>query len=99
MVTLVFIVVALAVGSELLYRGVLFRALASYVSVPAAILGSCIAFGFTNPVFGLAEGIIVGAACAIVYYKTRHLLAAITANAVFTVSAGGLTLYHSLMHR
>lgn len=95
---LVLVVVALSVGSELLYRGVLFRTLAGYVSVPAAILGSCIAFGFTNPVFGLAEGIIIGAACAIVYYRTRHLLAAIAANAVFTVGAGGLTLYHSLMH-
>lgn len=94
---LMFFVVALALGSELLYRGVLFRTLAAYVSLPAAILGSCMVFAFTNPLFGLPEGIIIGAACAIVYYRTRHLLAAITANAVFTVSAGGLTLYHSLM--
>ena len=94
---LVFFVVALALGSELLYRGVLFRTLATYVSLPAAILGSCMVFAFTNPLFGLPEGIIIGAACAVVYYRTRHLLTAITANAVFMVSAGGLTLYHSLM--
>lgn len=94
---LVFFVVALALGSELLYRGVSFRTLAAYVSLPAAILGSCMVFAFTNPLFGLPEGIIIGAACAIVYYKTRHLLTAVVGNAVFTVSAGGLTLYHVLV--
>ena len=94
---LVIFVVALALGSELLYRGVLFRTLAAYVSLPAAILGSCMVFAFTNPLFGLPEGIIIGAACAIVYYRTRHLLTAIVANVVFTVSAGGLTLYHVLV--
>jgi hypothetical protein len=76
---------------------VLFRTLAAYVSLPAAILGSRLVFAFTNPLFGFPEGIIIGAACAIVYYRTRHLLTAIVANAVFTVSAGGLTLYHALV--
>jgi membrane protease YdiL (CAAX protease family) len=95
---LVFFIIILAVSSEVVYRGVVFRTLADYVSTPAAVFGSCMLFAFICPVLNFPIAIILGGASAILYYRTRNLLASITANAIFTVGGGALTLYHGLMH-
>jgi membrane protease YdiL (CAAX protease family) len=95
---LVFFITIVAVSSEVVYRGVVFRTLVDYASTPAAVLGSCMLFAFICPVLSFPSAIILGGASAILYYRTRNLLASITANAIFTVGGGALTLYHGLMH-
>jgi membrane protease YdiL (CAAX protease family) len=96
---LVFLVIALAVGGEVVFRGVVFRTLAGCSSVPAAVLGSCLLFAYVCPVLSLPTAVILGVVSAILYHRTRNLLAPIIANAVFTVGGGALTLYYGLMHR
>jgi membrane protease YdiL (CAAX protease family) len=95
---LVFFVIVLAVSSEVVYRGVVFRTLTDYANTPAAVLGSCMLFAIICPVLSFPSAIILGVASAILYYRTRSLLASITANAIFTVGGGALSLYHGLMH-
>ena len=96
---LVLLVIALAGGGEVVYRGIVFRTLAQYSSVPAAMLGSCFLFAYIFPVLDFSAAIILGIASAILYDRTRNLLAPITANAAFTVAGGALTLYHDLIRR
>lgn len=95
---LVFFVIILAVSGEVVYRGVVFRTLADYASTPAAVLGSCMLFAFICPVLTFPSAIILGVASAILYHRTRNILASITANAIFTIGGGALTLYHGLMN-
>jgi membrane protease YdiL (CAAX protease family) len=95
---LVFFIIILAVSSEVVYRGVVFRTLADYASTrqPYSRAACCsLSFG---PVLNSPIAIILGGASAILYYRTRNLLASITVNAIFTFGGGALTLYHGLMH-
>jgi membrane protease YdiL (CAAX protease family) len=96
---LVLFILALSVTGEIVYRRVVFRTLADYTSVPAAVLGSCLLFAYISPVFSFPFAIILGAVSAILYYKTRNLLAPIIANVVLTLGGGALTLYQVLMRR
>ena len=94
----IFLIIVLAVCSEVVCRGVVFRTLANYATTPAAILGSALVFASIYPVLSFAVAMILGSVCALLYYRTRNLLAPIVANAVFTTGGGALTLYRSLMH-
>jgi len=94
---LVFFTFALAVSSEIVFRGIVFRTCARYASVPAAILASCLLFALIFPALGFIAAIILSVTSSILYYKTRNLLASILANALFTVGGNGITLYHRLM--
>ena len=96
---LIFFVIALAVSGEVIYRGIVFRTLSDYASVPAAVFGSCLLFAYVCPVLSFPAAIILGAVSAILYYTTRNLAASIIANATFTFAGGALTLYHALLHR
>ncbi len=89
---------ALAVTSEMVYRGVVFRTLASYATVPAAILASGLLFAYMYPVLSFPAATILGIASAILYYRTGNLLASTISNAVFTVGGGALTLYRLMHH-
>lgn len=94
---LLFFIFALAVTSEIVFRGVVFRTFAGYASVPAAALVSCLLFAYIFPVLSFLAAIILGATSSILYYRTRNLLAPIFANALFTVGGSGIALYHRLM--
>jgi membrane protease YdiL (CAAX protease family) len=82
---LLFFIFALAVSSEIVFRGIVLRTTARYASVPAAALASCLLFAYIFPVLGFVPAIILGVTSSILYYKTRTLLASILANALFTV--------------
>ena len=64
---LVFFIIILAVSSELVYRGVVFRTLVDYASTPAAVLGSCMLFAFICPVLSFPSAAILGVTSAILY--------------------------------
>ena len=95
---LLFFIFALAVSSEIVFRGIVLRTVARYGSVPAAALASCLLFASIFPVLGFVPAIILGVTSSILYYKTRTLLAPILANALFTVDGSGIALYHNLMY-
>jgi len=88
--------IALALNSEIVFRGIVFRTFAEYASIPAAVLGSCLLFLFICPVLGVLSAIILSVSSAILFYKTRNLIASVTANLIFTLAGSGLTVYHSL---
>ena len=94
---LLFFIFALAVSSEIVFRGIVFRTCARYATVPAAALASCLLFAYIFPVVGFIAAIILSVTSSILYHKTRNLLASILANALFTVGGNGITLYHHLM--
>lgn len=91
--------IALAISGEVVYRAVVFKSLAESASVPAAVVGSCLLFAYICPVLSFPAGVILGVVSAILYYRTRNLLAPIVANIVLTLGGGGLTVYHTLMRR
>jgi membrane protease YdiL (CAAX protease family) len=95
---LLFFIFALAVSSEIVFRGIVLRTIARYAGVPAAALASCLPFAYIFPVLGFAPAIILGVTSSILYDKTRTLLAPILANALFTVGGSGIALYHNLMY-
>jgi membrane protease YdiL (CAAX protease family) len=94
---LLFFIFALAVSSEIVFRGIILRTFAGYASIPAAALASSLLFAYIFPVLGFGAGIILGITSSILYYKTKNLLAPIFANALFTVGGSGIALYHRLM--
>jgi membrane protease YdiL (CAAX protease family) len=57
---LIFFVIALAVSGEVIYRGIVFRTLSDYASVPAAVFGSCLLFASVCPVLSFPAAIILG---------------------------------------
>ncbi|HXZ42781.1 MAG TPA: CPBP family intramembrane glutamic endopeptidase [Terriglobales bacterium] len=93
----VLFVVALGLSSELAYRGVVFRTLVETASVPAAVVGSCLLFAWVYPALSFPVATILGVVSALLYYRTRNLIAPIIANIVVTLGGGALTLYRGLM--
>lgn len=84
------VVLALPIASEMVFRGVILRTLAEYVSIPAAIIASSVLFAYWWPVLDWYEAIVVGLVSAILYCRTRTLTASIIANAVLSVGSGVL---------
>ncbi len=95
---LLLIILALAISSEVLFRGVVFRTFERCASVPAAVIASCFLFAVACPVFGYPAAIILGVVAAVLFYRTRNLLASIIANALFTLGGGAIMLYRGFMH-
>lgn len=83
---------------ELFFGGILFRSLAEYASVPASIIASCLLGAYLWPVGSPFAGVIFGAVSAILFYKSRFLLASIVAATVF-LCAGPLCsqVFHHFM--
>jgi membrane protease YdiL (CAAX protease family) len=92
---LMFLMVALAlpIASELVFRGVILRTLAEYVSIPAAIIASSVLFAYWWPVLDWYEAIIIGLVSAILYCRTRTLTASVIANAILSVGSGVLIVF------
>lgn len=95
---LIFFVIALALGSEVLFRGIVLRTLEGCASRWAAILGSTLLFAAIYPVVDPPAAIILGVASAMLYKRTRNLLAPSTANAIFITGGAAIRLYHVMMH-
>lgn len=90
--------VAIALLSEIVFRGIVFRIFAEYASVPAALIASCLFFLFVCPVLGIFSATILSVSSAVVFYRTRNLISSVTTNLLFTLAGSGLTVYHSLQN-
>lgn len=95
---LAFFVLALAISSEIVFRGIVFRTLKGYASAPAAVFASCLIFATVCPVFSYPNAIILGVVSAILFQRFRNLLAPITANVLFMLGGSAIMLYRGLMH-
>jgi membrane protease YdiL (CAAX protease family) len=93
---LVLLVVALPVAGELVFRGIVFRTLCEHVSVPAAVIGSTLAFAYLSPVFDAPTRILLGLGSAALFYKTRNLASSIAANIVMTCCVCAFILFRGL---
>lgn len=95
---LLLVILALAISSEVVFRGVVFRTLALHASVPAAVVASCFLFVMVCPVFtSYPAAIILGVVAAVLFYRTRNLLASIVANVLFTLGGAAIMLYRGFM--
>jgi membrane protease YdiL (CAAX protease family) len=88
---LAFFVISMAAASEAVFRGVVLRTLAGYASLAAALFGSCLLFAYAYPLFSFPTAMILGLASALVYYKTRNLIARFL-RALFSQSPAALSL-------
>jgi membrane protease YdiL (CAAX protease family) len=91
---------AAPVAEEILYRGVLFRALANRIRVPAATLLSAAVFAavhFYNDAYGLLSVAAVGITCALCFAATRNLATAILLHALynFAIKVPEWIVYHA----
>src|ERR1051325_2483737 len=91
---LLVVIFALAFTSEVVFRGIVFKTLAQYTTIPAAVLASCLLFACFFPVLGFMAAIILGVMSSTLYYRTKNLIAPVTANALFTAGCSGIALYH-----
>jgi membrane protease YdiL (CAAX protease family) len=89
---IVLIIPSLAISTEIVFRGIVFRTFAEYTAMPAAIIGSCLLFAHLWPLFGQTAGIIFGVVSAFLYHRTRRLAACVIANVTFTILAGVFAL-------
>jgi membrane protease YdiL (CAAX protease family) len=76
--------VVLPIAGEMVFSGIVFGTLSEHVSIPAAAIGSTLAFAFIWPLFDVATRLLLGLTSAILFYRTRSLVAPIAANVVVT---------------
>jgi len=92
----VLLVVALPVSGEMVFRGIVFRTLAEYATIPAAVIGNSLVFAYFWPVYNWPLRVLIGAALGLLYYRTQSLVSSIIANAAFTSCICAFTVYNSL---
>ena len=83
---------ALPIASEIVFRGIVLRSLAQFVSMPAAVVASALLFTLWWPVLGWSGSATLGVVSAILYVRTRSLIAPIIANSVLSVGSAVLVL-------
>ena len=74
-----------AISSEIVYRGIIFKALLESSSVVPAVLLSAFAFALVWPIYNPIIGLLLGLATAVLYNRFRNVLPAIVADAVLTI--------------
>jgi membrane protease YdiL (CAAX protease family) len=93
----ILLVSAIAICTEVFFRGIVMRTLAEYSNLPSSIIASCLLsaylWSFDTPA---ATAAILGAVSGILFYKTRFLLSSIVATAVFLTTG---PLCSAIFHR
>ncbi len=93
---LVLLAILLPTSSEIVFRGIIFKAfLESSSMVPAALL-SAFAFALVWPIYNSIIGFLLGLATALLYHRFRNVLPAIVANAVLTIACAATLVYRRL---
>lgn len=84
--------VALPIASEVVFRGIVLRSFAYFVSVPAAVVASTLLFALWWPVMNWYGSVVLGVISAILYVRTRTLTASVVANSVVSLGSAALIL-------
>jgi membrane protease YdiL (CAAX protease family) len=83
---------ALPLASEIVFRGIVLRSLAQFVSMPAAVVASALLFTLWWPVLGWYGSVTLGVVSAVLYVRTRTLTASVVANSVLSVGSAVFVL-------
>lgn len=85
--TLLLLAVALPLASEVVFRGIILRTLRVCAGAPAAVVASTVLFAVWWPVLGWYGSAVLGLVSALLYIRTRGILASVVANSVCTVGS------------
>jgi membrane protease YdiL (CAAX protease family) len=86
MFVLVLLAILLPISSEIVYRGIIFKALLESSSVVPAVLLTAFAFALVWPIYNPIIGLLLGLATAVLYNRFHNVLPAIVADAVLTIA-------------
>lgn len=93
---LVLFAILLPTSSEIVFRGIIFKAFLESSSVIPAVLLSAFAFALVWPIFNPIIGLLLGFATALLYHRFRNVFPAIVANAVLTIACAATLIYRRL---
>jgi membrane protease YdiL (CAAX protease family) len=93
---LVLFAILLPTSSEIVFRGIIFKAFLESSSVAPAVLLSAFAFALVWPIFNPTIGLLLGFATALLYHRFRNVFPAIVANAVLTIACAATLIYRRL---
>ena len=82
--------------SEVVFRGIIFKAFLESSSVVPAVLLSAFAFALVWPIYNSMIGLLLGIATTLLYHRFRNVLPAIVANAVLTIACAATLVYRRL---
>ncbi len=88
--------ILLPVSTEIVFRGIIFKALLESSSVVPAVLLSALAFALVWPIYNSIIGLLLGIATALLYERFRNVFTAIVANAVLTIACAATLIYQRL---
>jgi len=92
----ILLIIFVAVITELFFRGIVFRSLAEYSTMPAATVVSCLLCSLVWPIYNPTAGIVLGVVSSILFYRTGKILPSVVANAAFTLTGPACSV---LLHR
>jgi membrane protease YdiL (CAAX protease family) len=93
---LVLFAILLPISSEIVYRGIIFKAFLESSSVVPAVLLSASVFALVWPIYNSIIGFVLGFATALLYHRFRNVLPAIVANTVLTIACAATLVYRRL---
>jgi membrane protease YdiL (CAAX protease family) len=82
--------------SEVVFRGIIFKAFLESSSVVPAVLLSAFVFALVWPIYNPIIGLMLGIATALLYHRFRNVFPAIVANVVLTIACAATLVYQRL---
>ena len=78
--------ILLPVSTEIVFRGIIFKAFLESSNVVPAVLLSAFAFAIIWPIYNSIIGLLLGIVTALLYQRFRNVFPAIVANAALTIA-------------
>ena len=88
--------ILLPTSSEIVFRGIIFKAFLESFSVVPAVLLSAFAFALVWPIYNSIIGLLLGIATALLYNRFHNVFPAIVADAVLTIACAATLIYQRL---
>jgi membrane protease YdiL (CAAX protease family) len=85
--------ILLPVSTEIVFRGIIFKAFLESSSVVPAVLLSAFAFAIIWPIYNSIIGLLLGIVTALLYQRFRNVFPAIVANAALTIACAATLIY------
>ena len=89
-------VVLLPVGTEIVFRGIVFKSFVESSSLVPAVLLNALVFALVWPIFNGITGFLLGFATALLYHRFRGVISGVIANAVLTIAYAATLVWRQL---
>lgn len=86
----------LPIASEIVHRGIIFKAFLESSSLASAVLLNAVVFALVWPVHNWIIGSLLGVVTAMLYYRFRDVSSPIVANAVLTLGCAATLVWRDL---